>query len=165
MVAATQVVPVHARLVALLIALRGTAFAKEGLHVALFAPPKTRFAVLESVHGTGFEGEGQMYQYLATHEIMPGKTPDLIKWLQGNYDQMRKKDPKLKVPGDPDYRGPQRQYITMFGSAYQFVMQYDVEKLPGEGEPYALATHNQALLPLIVPGRTVVQLLKQLEFQ
>jgi hypothetical protein len=106
-----------------------------------------------------------MYQLVITHEIMPGKVPDVIKWLQGNYDQARKKDPNLKVPGDPDYRGPQRQYITVFGSAYQFVMELDMEKMPDAGQPYALATHNAALLPLIVPGRTVVQLLKQLEFK
>ena len=109
-----------------------------------------------------------MYQLIMTHEIMPGKMPEVIKWLQGNYDQMRKKDPKVKVPGDPDYKGPQRQYITVYGSAYQFVMEYDLEKVPEEGTPavpYALATHNKALLPFLVPGRTVVQLLKQLEFK
>jgi hypothetical protein len=53
----------------------------------------------------------------------------------------------------------------VYGSAYQFVMEWDLEKLPEDAPPYALATHNQALLPFLVPGRTVVQLLKQLEFK
>ena len=110
-----------------------------------------------------------MYKVVVTHEIMPGKVPDVVKWIQGNYDQARKKDPDLKVPGDPDYRGPLRQYITVYGSAYQFVVELDMEKLPEQGEPYALpyalATHNEGLLPFLVPGRTVIQLLKQLEFK
>jgi hypothetical protein len=122
-------------------------------------------AAAAKANDTWLEEESTMYQYVITHEIMPGRVPDVVKWLQGNYDQARKKDPNLKVPGDPDYRGPQRQYITVFGSAYQFVMELDMEELPKAGEPYALATHNAALLPLIVPGRTVIQLLKQLEFK
>lgn len=106
-----------------------------------------------------------MYKYVITHEIMPGKVPDLIKWLQGNYDELRKKDPGLKVPGDPDYKGPQRHYLSVFGSSYQFTMEFELEKLPEKWDPYALATHNAALLPLLVPGRTVTSLMQQITFK
>jgi hypothetical protein len=117
------------------------------------------------MHHTRLEEERRMYQIVMTHEIMPGKTPEVIKWLQGNWDQMRKKDPTLKVPGDPDYRGSQRQFITAIGSAYQFVLEMDVEKLDLDKTPlYAIATHNAPLLPLLVPGRSTIQVLKLLEF-
>lgn len=81
-------------------------------------------------------------------------------WL---YDSQRKKNPDLRVPGDPDYDGPLRQYITVFGSVNQLVIELDSETVPES--VYAEATHNQGLLPLIVPGRSVIQVLKQLEFE
>ena len=103
-----------------------------------------------------------MFKQVMTHEILPGKLPEVKKWLQGNYDELRKKDPNFKGPNHPDYKGP-RQYITVYGSANQLVIELDLEK-PMEIS-YAEATHNEGLIPLIVPGRTVVQLLKKLEFE
>ena len=103
-----------------------------------------------------------MYKFVMTHEIFPGKLPDVKKYIQGNYDKMREKNPDLKVPGDPEYTGPVRQYITMYGSAYQFVYEQDFEELPDSGQAYAEMSHE--MLQYIVPGHTVIQLLKQLEF-
>jgi hypothetical protein len=122
-----------------------------------------QLALRQTMHDTRLEEERRMYQIVVTHEIMPGKTPELIKWVQGGWDEARKKDPKLKVPGDPDYRGSQRQFITVYGSAYQFVFEAKVDKIPEE--PYALAGNKGALLPLLVPGRTTIQVLKLLEFK
>ena len=76
-----------------------------------------------------------------------------------NSDEERKKNPDLKVPGDPDYSGPIGQYNTVYGSANQLVVELDVEK-PTE-KSYAEMTHNEEFLPRIVPGQTVVPLLKQ----
>ena len=83
-------------------------------------------------------------------------------WDGLNYDEQRKKNPDYKGPTDPDYKGP-RQYITVYGSVNQLVIEVESEK-PWE-KSYAEATHNEGLIPLIVPGRTVVQLLKKLEFE
>lgn len=105
-----------------------------------------------------------MYKYVLTHEIMPGKLPEVKKWLQGNYDEMRKNDPSYKGTADPSYQGI-RQYITVYGSANQLVIEMEIED-PTASVPraYAEATHNDGLLPFLVPGRTEVRLLKRLEF-
>ena len=99
-----------------------------------------------------------MYKLVMTHEILPGKLPDVISWLQGNYDKLREKDPDLKVPGDPEYKGPLRQYVTVYGSVNQYVMELDTESIPDQ--VYALATHNKDLLPFLVPGSTKNKVLK-----
>ena len=106
-----------------------------------------------------------MYKSVITHEIVPGKLDEVKKWLQGNYDELRKKNPDYKGTADPGYKGV-RQYITVYGSAYQFVAELDAED-PTENAPvaYAESTHNEGLIPFIVPGASTVRLLKRLEFE
>ena len=106
-----------------------------------------------------------MYKWVITHEIMPGKLPEVKKWLQGNYDKMRKNNPDYKGTADPSYKG-MRQYITVYGSAYQYVAEMDVDD-PTKAEPlaYAESTHNEGLIQFVVPGTTVVSLLKRLDFE
>jgi hypothetical protein len=104
-----------------------------------------------------------MYKIVLSHEILPGRLPEITKWLQGNYDKQREENPELKVPGDPDYDGPLRQYITVYGSVYQYVVEFETEEIPEH--IYALSTHNANIVPFIVPGRSENKVLKQLEFK
>lgn len=93
-----------------------------------------------------------MYKAVLTHEIMPGKLPDVIQWLKGDDEKARAKNPDAKRP---------TRFITMYGSVNQIVIEAEFEKIPEM--VYAEATHNKGLLPLIVPGRTEARLLKKIE--
>ncbi len=92
-----------------------------------------------------------MYKLVLTHEVMPGRLPDVLKWLES--DDAKHKD-------NPTYKPPVR-WITVFGSVNQLVIEREAETIPDM--VYAQATHNNDLLPLIVPGRTTLQVLKRLE--
>ena len=56
---------------------------------------------------------------------------------------------------------PPTRYITVFGSANQIVIEVETDTIPEK--VYAEATHNEGLLPLIVPGRTELRLLKKIK--
>ena len=92
-----------------------------------------------------------MYKAILTHEIQPGKLPQVIEWFKKG-DEKGRKD-------NPDYQTPNR-YITVYGSVNQVVIELETDKIPEV--TYAEATHNEELLPLLVPGRTELRLLKKI---
>lgn len=93
-----------------------------------------------------------MYKIVLTHEILPGKLAQVIQWLKGRDEAAHKRN--------PDFQPPTR-YITVYGSVHQIVIEVEYDTIP-DGV-YAEATHNEGLLPLIVPGRTELRLLKKIE--
>ena len=93
-----------------------------------------------------------MYKAVLTHEIMPGKLPDVIEWLKEGDKKAREKNPDATLP---------TRYITVYGSVNQIVIEVENEEIPAI--VYAQATHNSDLLPLIVPGRTEMRLLKKID--
>ncbi len=93
-----------------------------------------------------------MYKLVLTHEVMPGRLPDVVKWFEDT-DAARRKD-------NPSYKPPLR-YITVFGSVNQLVVELESDAIPEL--VYAEAEHNKDLLSLIVPGRTTMHVLKRLE--
>ena len=98
-----------------------------------------------------------MYKVILTHEVLPGKLPAMKAWF--------KEQDKVRSERNPDYRRP-RRYITIFGSVHQFVAEFEMEKLPEDLWVYAESPPEGAqaeFLKMIVPGRTEVRLLKELE--
>ncbi len=93
-----------------------------------------------------------MYKAVLTHEIMPGKLPDVIQWLKKGDEKARAKNPDATLPV---------RFITVYGSVNQIVIEVETETVPDRA--YAEATHNEELLSLIVPGRTESRLLKKIE--
>ena len=83
------------------------------------------------------------YKAVLTHVIRPGKYNEVIEWL--------------KKGGAPE-KGP-TQYITVYGNVNQIVIELESDTIPEM--VYAEATHNEELLPLIVPGSTELRLLKR----
>ncbi len=95
-----------------------------------------------------------MYKIVLSHEVLPGKLPEVVKWMQKGDDEARKKNPDFKPPS---------RFIGVFGSVNELVVELEADKIPEV--VYAEATHNRDLIPLIVPGRTVMQVFKRLEFR
>jgi len=100
-----------------------------------------------------------MYKVILTHEVMPGKLPALNAWF-------RQRDAERKQQ-NPDYRPPKR-YITVYGSLHQVIIEAETEsavshlterayaELGGEGA-------QGEFLAMIVPGRSELRLLKELD--
>ena len=65
---------------------------------------------------------------------------------------------------NPEYK-PFKRYITVFGSVHQVIVEIEMEKLPEEPVVYAeMADEGQSeLLTFIVPGRTTLHVLKELD--
>jgi hypothetical protein len=99
-----------------------------------------------------------MYKLLLIHEVLPGKLAALKAWCQ-QQDQERKER-------DTTYTPPKR-YITVFGSVHQVIVEVEVETIP---EPllHGYADHpaegaQGEFLKLIVPGRSELRVLKELD--
>jgi hypothetical protein len=100
-----------------------------------------------------------MYKLILTHEVMPGKLPALNAWF-------RQRDAERKQQ-NPEYQPPKR-YITVYGSLHQVVIEAETEsavshlterayaELGGEGA-------QGEFLAMIVPGRSELRLLKELD--
>ena len=98
-----------------------------------------------------------MYQIVLIHEVLPGKLPEMKTWF--------KEADERRASQNPDYRPP-RRFITVFGSVHQFVAMFEMEKVPEEPLVYAeMAPEGEQgeFLKLIVPGRTEIHVLKELE--
>jgi hypothetical protein len=96
-----------------------------------------------------------MYQYVLTHEVLPGKLPQMKAWFKKADDLRRQKD--------PSYRPPKR-YVTVYGNASRVEIYFEAAKTTEE--PYVWADapgDGTGFTDLLVPGRTEVRLLKELE--
>ena len=95
-----------------------------------------------------------MYKVVLTHEVMPGKLPDVIKWLKAS-------DEKARASNAPHGT----HYITVFGSAHKLINERELDEVPTSfvETAYAERTHNSELVQFLVPGRTEIVLLKKLE--
>jgi hypothetical protein len=98
-----------------------------------------------------------MYNVILTHEVLPGKLPAMKEWFI-QQDKVRKER-------DPNYTPP-RRYITVFGSVHQFVAEFEMEKLPENPWVFAESAPEGAqaeFLTMIVPGRTELRVLKEID--
>jgi hypothetical protein len=100
-----------------------------------------------------------MYKIILSHEVMPGKLADMKRWLV-QQDIKRKEE-------NPDYTPPKR-YITVAGSVHQVTVEVEGEEIPVSmlEHPYAEGPAEGAqgeFLQWIVPGRTEIRLLKELD--
>ena len=93
-----------------------------------------------------------MYKMALTQEILPGKLGEAKAW-------MRQID-KERSERDPAYKPPKR-YITVFGNVHQLVVEWERDKLPED--PGLIAEQEPGkFVPVIVPGRTELLVLKEL---
>ena len=100
-----------------------------------------------------------MYKLILTHEVLPGRLKEMMAWFK-QADESRKKQ-------DPAYK-PYKRYITCFGSAHKVVIEMEV-KDPAKADwiwegAYAERSSGPGdFSAMIVPGRTEVLLLKELD--
>jgi hypothetical protein len=95
---------------------------------------------------------------------MPGKLNDFVAWCKEADAQRKEQDPAYE---------PFRRFITCFGSANHVVIEIEVEDPAAEGwlwEMFAAkgtgspgAGSSGGFSTLIVPGRTELRLLKELD--
>jgi hypothetical protein len=106
-----------------------------------------------------------MYKWMLTHEVLPGKLHAMKAWFE-EQDEIRQKTM-------PDYPKVNR-YTTVFGNVHQVVCEVEQEKIPEEqwnrgwASGYATLPVDGAqgeFLQFLVPGRTDLRLLKQLNLE
>jgi hypothetical protein len=100
-----------------------------------------------------------MYKIILSHEVMPGKLADMKRWIV-QQDIKRKEE-------NPDYTPPKR-YITVAGSVHQVTVEVEGEEIPVYMLEHPYAEHpaegpQSEFLQWIVPGRSEVRLLKELD--
>jgi hypothetical protein len=98
-----------------------------------------------------------VYKLILTHEVLPGKLAAIEAWFK-EQDRERKKR-------NPEYT-PYRRYITVFGNVHRLVVEAEMEKLPEDPWVFAEGPPSKAgavFHEMIVPGRTELTLLKELE--
>lgn len=103
-----------------------------------------------------------MYKIVLTHEILPGKLGELKAWC--------KQQNQKRLVQDPSYR-PYKRYVTVFGNVHQVVIEVETDQPPQDWLSFAYAEvgpeeeegSQGEFLKLIVPGRTELKLLKELD--
>ena len=76
-----------------------------------------------------------MYKLVLTHEVLPGKLPELKVWFK-QQDQQRQAQ-------EPGYT-PWKRYITIFGSVHQLVIEVELAQPPQEPWPGSVVMPNSS---------------------
>jgi len=97
-----------------------------------------------------------MYKAILTHYVIPGKLPELVRWCS-DADKERK-------AANPAYVAPKR-YITVLGDVCKFVAEFPMETVPEHPPVWAGGDGTGGVGGMIVPGRTELVVLKELEME
>ena len=101
-----------------------------------------------------------MYKAVLTHIVAPGKQRAVEAWFKEADEKRSKADPRYVVP---------RRYMTVFGSQSKIVCEFEIpdaktlaESLEPKTPP---ATGTGSFLDLVVPGKSEMVLLKEIELK
>jgi hypothetical protein len=98
-----------------------------------------------------------MYKAVLVHEVIPGKLSEFKRWIQ---DADRERGAK-----NPDYKPPKR-YITVIGNLTKTYGEFEMEAVPAHPPEWIQSIEEDGgLKDMIVPGRTEMYVLKELEFE
>lgn len=95
-----------------------------------------------------------MYKVILTHHVIPGKLPELNRWFS-TADRERK-------AANPEYVPPKR-YITVLGNLTRFVIEFPLETLPDQMTVWADSAEGTGVYDMVIPGRSEMVVLKELE--
>lgn len=98
-----------------------------------------------------------VYKAVLVHEVIPGKLSELKRWFQ---DADRERTAK-----NPGYVPPKR-YITVIGNLTRVYCEWPWEVIPDHPPVWSESIQEQGdFKDLIVPGRSEVFVLKELEIE